>query len=127
NYAPSWGTSSLEDTFGMLRAEYDLNDNWTAYIAGGAKHTNEIGRYSSVTLNDTLGNATVTSSRIAHQEDNTSLMAGLNGKFQTGAVSHKLNFGLTGIWAQTRNAYDFDLTGHASNIYNPVDVAGPAK
>ncbi|MDE2033980.1 MAG: TonB-dependent receptor plug domain-containing protein, partial [Pseudomonas sp.] len=75
NYAPSWGTSSLEDTFGMLRAEYDLNDNWTAYIAGGAKHTNEIGRYSSVTLNDTLGNATVSGSRIAHQEDNTSLMA----------------------------------------------------
>lgn len=127
NYAPSWGTSSLEDTFGMLRAEYDLNDNWTAYIAGGAKHTNEIGRYSSVTLNDTLGNATVTGSRIAHQEDNTSLMAGLNGKFQTGAVSHKLNFGLTGIWAQTRNAYDFDLNGHASNIYNPVDVAEPVK
>ncbi|MDE1909096.1 MULTISPECIES: TonB-dependent siderophore receptor [unclassified Pseudomonas] len=127
NYAPSWGTSSLEDTFGMLRAEYDLNDNWTAYIAGGAKHTNEIGRYSSVTLNDTLGNATVSGSRIAHQEDNTSLMAGLNGKFQTGAVSHKLNFGLTGIWAQTRNAYDFDLNGHASNIYNPVDVAEPVK
>lgn len=127
NYAPSWGTSSLEDTFGMLRAEYDLNDNWTAYIAGGAKHTNEIGRYSSVTLNDTLGNASVTGSRIAHQEDNTSLMAGLNGKFQTGAVSHKLNFGLTGIWAQTRNAYDFDLNGHASNIYNPVDVAEPVK
>lgn len=127
NYAPSWGTSSLEDTFGMLRAEYDLNDNWTAYVAGGAKHTNEIGRYSSVTLNDTLGNATVSGSRIAHQEDNTSLMAGLNGKFQTGAVSHKLNFGLTGIWAQTRNAYDFDLNGHASNIYNPVDVAEPVK
>jgi iron complex outermembrane receptor protein len=127
NYAPSWGTSSLEDTFGMLRAEYDLNDNWTAYVAGGAKHTNEIGRYSSVTLNDTLGNATVSGSRIAHQEDNTSLMAGLNGKFQTGAVSHKLNVGLTGIWAQTRNAYDFDLNGHASNIYNPVDVAEPVK
>ncbi|QJI39100.1 TonB-dependent receptor [Pseudomonas sp. ADAK13] len=127
NYAPSWGTSSLEDTFGMLRAEYDLNDTWTAYIAGGAKHTNEIGRYSSVTLNDTLGNATVSGSRIAHQEDNTSLMAGLNGKFQTGSVSHKLNLGLTGIWAQTRNAYDFDFTGHASNIYNPVDVAEPVK
>jgi iron complex outermembrane receptor protein len=127
NYAPSWGTSSLEDTFGMLRAEYDLNDNWTAYVAGGAKHTNEIGRYSSVTLNDALGNATVSGSRIAHQEDNTSLMAGLNGKFQTGSVSHKLNLGLTGIWAQTRNAYDFDFTGHASNIYNPVDVAEPVK
>ena len=127
NYAPKWATTSLEDTFGMLRGEYDLNDNWTAYVAGGAKHTNEIGRYSSTTVNDNAGNATVTGSRIAHQEDNTSLMAGLNGKFQTGAVSHKLNFGLTGIWTQARNAYDFDFTGHASNIYNPVDVAEPVK
>lgn len=83
NYAPNWGTTSLEDTFGMLRGEYDLNDHWSAYIAGGAKHTNEIGRYSSVTLKDALGNATVSGSNIAHQEDNTSLMAGLNGKFQT--------------------------------------------
>ena len=24
-------------------------------------------------------------------------------------------------------AYDFDLNGHASNIYNPVDVAEPVK
>ncbi|MCF5723153.1 TonB-dependent receptor [Pseudomonas syringae] len=127
NYAPSWATTSLEDTFGMLRGEYDLNDTWTAYVAAGAKHTEEIGRYSSTTLNDTAGNATVTGSRIAHQEDNTSLMAGLNGKFQTGAVSHKLNFGLTGIWTQARNAYDFDFTGHASNIYNPVDVTEPVK
>ena len=127
NYAPKWATTSLEDTFGMLRGEYDLNDNWTAYVAGGVKHTNEIGRYSSTTVNDNAGNATVTGSRIAHQEDNTSLMAGLNGKFQTGAVSHKLNFGLTGIWTQARNAYDFDFTGHASNIYNPVDVAEPVK
>ncbi|WP_439862965.1 TonB-dependent receptor [Pseudomonas antarctica] len=127
NYAPSWGTTSLEDTFGMLRTEYDLNDNWTAYVAGGAKHTNEIGRYSSVTLNDALGNATVSGSHIAHQEDNTSLMAGLNGKFQTGAVSHQLNFGLTGIWAQTRNAFDFASGTQPTNIYNPADVSAPAK
>ncbi|MGY2293225.1 TonB-dependent receptor [Pseudomonas sp. SDO528_S397] len=127
NYAPNWGTTSLEDTFGLLRGEYDLNDNWTAYVAGGAKHTNELGRYSSVTLQDTLGNAKVSGSNIAHQEDNTSLMAGLNGKFQTGAVSHKLNLGVTGIWAQTRNAFDFDFSSHDSNIYHPVAVPEPAK
>ena len=127
NYAPGWGTTSLEDTFGMLRGEYDLNDNWTAYIAGGAKHTNELGRYSSVTLQDALGNATVSGSNIAHQEDNTSLMAGLNGKFQTGAVNHKLNFGLTGIWTQTRNAFDFASGSQPTNLYNPADVSAPAK
>jgi len=127
NYAPSWDSTNLEDTFGMLRGEYDLNDNWTAYLAGGAKHTREVGRYSSVTLTDNLGNANVSGSNIAHQEDNTSVMAGLNGKFQTGTVSHKLNFGLAGVWTQQRNAYDFDLTGHPSNIFNPSDVPAPQE
>lgn len=49
-----WDTSTLEDTFGMLRGEYDLSDNWTAYLAGGAKHTNETGLYSSLPLTDDL-------------------------------------------------------------------------
>lgn len=125
NYAPKWGYTDIEDTFGMLRAEYDLNDNWTAYAAAGAKHTREVGRYSSVTLADNLGNATLSGSFIPHDEDNTSTMAGLNGKFQTGPVSHKLNFGLAGIWAEQRSAYDFDLSSHPTNIYNPVDTPAP--
>lgn len=108
NYAPRWSSTNLEDTLGMLRAEYDLNENWTAYAAGGAKHSREMGRYSSITLIDNLGNATSSRSTIAHEEDNASLMAGLNGKFQTGPVSHRLNFGLAGIWTQARNAYVFN-------------------
>ncbi|SFP42802.1 TonB-dependent siderophore receptor [Pseudomonas sp. NFPP28] len=127
NYAPSWSSTNLEDTLGMLRAEYDLNDNWTAYAAGGAKHTREMGRYSSVTLTDNSGNALASRSTIAHEEDNRSLMGGLNGSFQTGPVSHRLNFGLAGIWTQARNAYVFNASSTATrtNIYDPVTGAPP--
>ncbi|AZF20649.1 TonB-dependent siderophore receptor [Pseudomonas sp. R3-52-08] len=125
NYAPSWSSTNLEDTLGMLRAEYDLNENWTAYAAGGIKHSREMGRYSSITLTDNLGNATSSRSTIAHEEDNTSLMAGLNGKFQTGPVSHRLNVGLAGIWTQARNAYVFNGSPSATNIYSPVTGAPP--
>ena len=127
NYAPSWSSTNLEDTLGMLRAEYDLNDNWTAYAAGGAKHTREMGRYSSVTLTDNSGNALASRSTIAHEEDNRSLMGGLNGSFQTGPVSHLLNFGLAGIWTQARNAYVFNASSTATrtNIYDPVTGAPP--
>lgn len=127
NYAPSWSSANLEDTLGMLRAEYDLNDNWTAYAAGGAKHTREMGRYSSVTLTDNSGNALASRSTIAHEEDNRSLMGGLNGSFQTGPVSHRLNFGLAGIWTQARNAYVFNASSTATrtNIYDPVTGAPP--
>jgi iron complex outermembrane receptor protein len=43
----------------------------------------------------------------------------------SGAVSHKLNFGLAGIWTQQRNAYDFDLASYNSNIYDPANVPAP--
>lgn len=52
-------------------------------------------------------------------------MAGLNGRFLTGPVSHKLNFGLAGIWTEQRSAYDFDLTKYANNIYHPVETPSP--
>ncbi|VVO41503.1 TonB-dependent receptor [Pseudomonas fluorescens] len=125
NYAPSWGFTEIEDTFGMLRAEYDLNDNWTAYAAGGAKHTREVGRYNSTTLVGNDGSSTTTGSFIPHDEDNKSAMAGLNGRFATGPVSHRLNFGLAGIWTEQRSAFDFDLTRYANNIYHPVEVPAP--
>lgn len=125
NYAPKWGFTEIEDTFGMLRGEYDLNDNWTAYVAGGAKHTRETGRYNSTTLVGNDGSSVTTGSFVPHDEDNTSAMAGLNGKFDTGPVSHKLNFGLAGIWAEQRSAYDFDLTKYANNIYHPVETPSP--
>lgn len=126
NYAPSWSSTNLEDTLGMLRAEYDLNENWTAYAAAGAKHSREMGRYSSVTLSDNFGNANASGSTIAREENNTSAMGGLNGKFQTGAVSHRLNFGLAGIWTEERNAYVFASAKTPTNIYHPVTGAPPA-
>lgn len=78
-YAQSWSYSQLEDTFGMARAEYDLSDSWTAYISGGAKHTRENGVYSSLTVTDLNGNARGGMLYPRHDEDNQSLMAGLNG------------------------------------------------
>ncbi|UXZ98398.1 TonB-dependent siderophore receptor [Pseudomonas phytophila] len=126
NYSPDYYSTETEDTFGMMRGEYDLNESWTVYAAAGAKHTREVGTYGTPTLSDNLGNFTVGSSFIPHDEDNVSTMAGINGKLQTGPVSHKLNLGIAGIWTQQRNAYDFNVGGaYTSNIYNPVSAPMP--
>ncbi|MHC8287775.1 TonB-dependent receptor [Pseudomonas sp. XS1P51] len=125
NYAQKWGFTQIEDTFGMLRAEYDLNDIWTVYAAGGAKHTREVGNYDGTTLVGNDGSSVTSGSFIPHDEDNKSVMAGLNGRFATGPVSHKLNFGLAGIWTEQRNAFDFDSNQYPNNIYHPVAVPAP--
>lgn len=125
NYAPSWTNTQTEDTFGMLRGEYDLNDSWTVYLAGGARHSREVGTYGSPTLTDNQGSLTNGSSFIPADYDNVSAMAGINGKLQTGPVSHKLNLGVAGIWAETRAAYDFGLTTATNNLDNPVSTPMP--
>ena len=125
NYSQKWTSTDLEDTFGMARAEYDLSDHWTAYAAAGAKHTREVGDYSTPTLINSAGATTASNMFVAHDENNRSAMAGLRGMFQTGPVSHQVNLGVSGIWTQQRSAYDLSGT-FSNNLYDTVDVPKPA-
>ncbi|MCO8160558.1 TonB-dependent siderophore receptor [Pseudomonas sp. 21LCFQ010] len=119
NYGQDWTYSETEDTFGMLRGEWDLSDNWTAYLAGGVKHTRETGIYGTPTLVGNNGAATVGGSEIPHNEDNTTFSAGLNGRLQTGPVSHQIAVGASTIWTQQENAYVFyRSTPGNTNIYS---------
>lgn len=127
NYGQDWTYSETEDTFGMARGEWDLNDSWTAYLAGGAKHTRETGVYGTPTLtNAATGAATLGGSIIPHNEDNTTVMAGLNGKLQTGPISHQINIGASSIWTQQENAYTF-FSSRATNIYNTPALSKPTS
>jgi iron complex outermembrane receptor protein len=49
NYAQPWTYSKQEDTVGMLRGEYDIAPNWTAYAGIGSRHTTELGQYETPT------------------------------------------------------------------------------
>ena len=128
NYGQNWTYTDTEDTFGMLRGEWDLNDSWTAYLAGGAKHTRETGVYGTPSLTSAgNGAATIGGSMIPHQEDNTTVMTGLNGNLQTGPVSHQISLGASSIWAEKRNAYQFYRSTGPTNIYNTSDLAKPTS
>jgi iron complex outermembrane recepter protein len=127
NYSQDWTWSQLEDTYGMVNGEYDLNDNWTVYAAGGAKHTVENGIYSSLYVSDANGTAKGGFLYPPHEEDNKSAMGGLNGHFDTGPVSHKMNFGLSGVWGEQRSAYEalFVASRFPGNLYNPTQAPRP--
>lgn len=126
NYGQDWTYSETEDTFGMVRGDWDLSENWTAYLAGGAKHTRETGVYATPTLVGNNGVATIGGSEIPHNEDNTTFSAGLNGRFNTGPVSHQVAIGGSTIWTEQENAYTFyrSVTGN-SNIYNTPALPKP--
>ncbi|MGA9704426.1 TonB-dependent siderophore receptor [Pseudomonas sp.] len=127
NYAQDWSWSELEDTYGMFNAEYDLNENWTAYMGGGAKHTRENGQYSSLYVGNN-GAGQVGFLYSPHDEDNKSAMGGVNGHFSTGPVTHQINVGLSGIWGEQRSAFEAILRANRQpgNLYNPTQIPRPS-
>ncbi|MCP6385251.1 hypothetical protein NL438_26320, partial [Klebsiella pneumoniae] len=72
------------------------------------------------------GTASVGGSEIPHNEDNTSFSTGLNGRLQTGLVSHQIAIGASTIWTEQENAYTFysSTTGN-TNIYNRSNLPKP--
>ncbi len=127
NYSQDWSWSELEDTYGMFNAEYDLTDSWTAYVGGGAKHTRENGEYSSLYVGNS-GAGQIGFLYSPHDEDNKSAIAGLNGHFDTGPVTHQMNLGLSGIWGEQRSAFEAILQANRrpGNLYNPIQIARPS-
>ncbi|MNG92612.1 Ferrichrome receptor FcuA precursor [compost metagenome] len=125
NYGQDWAWTETEDTFGMVRGDYDFNDNWSAYLSGGIKHTHENGFYGTPILTDAAtGDATIGGSEIPHNEDNTTLMGGINGRLLTGPVSHQLNVGAASIWTQQENAFVF-YNSQDTNLYHTDPLPRP--
>lgn len=127
NYAQSWTWSQLEDTYGMFNAEYDLSENWTAFLAAGGKYSRENGVYSSLYVSNFNGAATVGRLYTPRDEESRSATAGVRGTLSTGPVSHQLNLALSGNWREFRSANEF--TGPAgrpgNNLYDPFPINEP--
>jgi len=126
NYAQPWSNSSLEDTFGVVRAEYDFAPWITGYVAAGAHHGNEFGDYVSPTLLDRAGNATETRFTVPYIADTATGEAGVNMHFDTGEVSHRVNVGFSALTFRKKAAYAGSLDPIQTNLYAPTYVPVPA-
>ncbi|HDS1734281.1 TonB-dependent receptor [Pseudomonas sp. BP8] len=125
NFAQPWTYSRAKDTFGALRGEYDLSDNWMVYGAVGARKGDyDFLRHAVVVANDS-GRFTVSPRAFQREEEVRTATVGARSWFNTGAVGHTLNVSL--------NRFDmtFDNSGARyasgiSNLYDPVTLAQPA-
>ncbi|WP_454752616.1 hypothetical protein [Cupriavidus necator] len=43
--------AARRETYGTIRAEYDIAPAWTTYVGLGAHHANEFGNYGGATVN----------------------------------------------------------------------------
>ena len=123
NYAQPWTYSSMEDTVGMLRGEYDIAPDWTVYAGVGTRHTTENGDYSTVTYD--AGSASAYRMGTMHKEYSISAQAGIRGKFDTGPVTHTVNAGWQVNRVAAYNAYDFSAS-FPTSLYDTPMVDRPA-
>lgn len=124
NYAQPWSGSSLEDTFGVVRAEYDFTPWLTGYAAAGGHHGHEFGDYVSPTLIDNAGNATESRFTVPYIADTGTGEAGFNAHFDTGDVTHRVTLGFSALSTNKKAAYAGSDT-FDTNIYHPTSVATP--
>ncbi|PWD63330.1 TonB-dependent siderophore receptor [Pectobacterium parmentieri] len=127
NYSQRWVYTDMKSRFGMLRGEYDLDNQWTLYSGIGMSNTEELGNYSTPKL-AAVGDGSATLGRLstAYIAQNTSSLAGIRGNFDTGPVKHEVNLGYSGIHTKAKVAYTMSKYDYASDIYNTPVVDFPA-
>ncbi|MDQ2147412.1 TonB-dependent siderophore receptor [Alcaligenaceae bacterium C4P045] len=123
NYGQPWTFSELESTFGVLRAEYDFNNNWMGYAAAGVSHDHESGDYATPNVNGS-GIGTINRLTVPYERDSATGEIGLRGQFKTGMVGHRVNAAVSASRIKQATAYEFVAAGPI-DINNPVYVPRP--
>ncbi|WP_411827298.1 TonB-dependent receptor [Luteolibacter sp. AS25] len=122
----SWTYADSEEFFGVLRAEYDFYENWSAWAAIGGRSGDEENRFANPRVSNVDG--TANSYRFDNTREDTVLTGevGVRGDFLTGPVRHRPSLSFMAYSLDSKNAYAFsDFGGFATNIYQPGTVAQP--
>jgi len=125
NYAQPWTYSNARDMFGTARAEWDLNDQFTAWAAGGLKRGKEDNSLASPTMVNSSGIANTGRFDNTREDDVATGEIGLRGRFVTGTVKHQVVASASWFRHEERNAYAFRGATNPINIYDPVGSPRP--
>ncbi|WP_174828117.1 TonB-dependent siderophore receptor [Snodgrassella sp. ESL0253] len=120
---PDWSYVSNKDRGAMMRGEYDISDNITAYAAFGRSKTNyKYNGATSANLLDNQGTIQTVMAQLAFDVDKKSADVGLRGQFDTGPVNHQWVINTT---YYKHNQHDYGVRSIPSatwitNMYHPV-------
>ena len=97
SYPGAWGDLEMEDSSGVVRAEYDVSGAVTVYAGAGARRSRMDALTANPELTDNAGNYQYAPAWQLFDVDSSSFEAGLNSAFTTGAVSHQLTVSATRV------------------------------
>lgn len=125
NFAQPWTYTDEEQLFGVVRGEFDVNDDLTVWAAFGGRS----GKEDNVLANPNAApDGTLSAYRFDNVREDHVFSADVGVRFDvtTGSVDHRIVASASQVQLRSENAYAFSsFAGFASNLYNPVDVAPP--
>ncbi|MEE4888758.1 TonB-dependent receptor [Pseudomonas alliivorans] len=126
NYAQSWSKARTEDMFGMVNAEYDVNDSVMLYGGVGARKSDHDFLRHAVSITNDAGNFSVQPRDFTRDENVRTATAGVRNWFKTGPVSHEVNLAASYFYMDFENG-GARYAPSPSNLFNPVDTPTPAN
>lgn len=118
NLGQNWYNSHSDDTFGMLRAEYDVTDNITAYGAFGTRRNSFLGLYNFIYIKNAAGDFDANNYYQPNYTTSYTGEVGVRTRFNTGPVRHEVTLSATRLWYETGNLAPV-ISTFSSNIFNP--------
>ncbi len=108
-----------KERYGLLRVDYDFNENWSAYAAAGLRHSEQDYAYNVFRLTALDGTARVINYAYPKESRANTQEIGTKGKFQTGDLAHEMTVALNRThWTAYTNTKT--LNAYNTNFYNIV-------
>lgn len=124
NFFPDWTFWKAKEHAGVVRAEFDVSQDWAVYGAVGGMDYDFSSLQTSWLMLDDQGNMGARPTRLNERVKTLTGEIGVRGRFHTGSVGHEA----------VVSASFFDLDHQQlriqspivlSNLYEPVDLAKP--
>lgn len=125
NFQQSWAHIYAQDTWFMVRGEYDFASDWTAFVAYGRRQSDMDTLVSLQRLINADGDINQTFAYIPRWQKTPTGELGVRGSFATGGVTHDISVVASAL-RQDFGAFNSIAPGGITNLYDPVNSPLPA-
>ncbi|HVI27876.1 TonB-dependent receptor [Hansschlegelia sp.] len=119
-----WYYTKGEDITGVVRAEYDVTENFTAYATFGAHRNTLTGLYNFEYIKNAAGDFDANNYYQPTYNRAWTGETGVKARLETGPVRHELTISATRLYSELGNRPQV-ISTYSSNIYDPGGVKKP--
>lgn len=123
---PGLGWSDGRNGSALLKVEYDITDNFSAYASYGRRKLNWGAIAANPVITDIAGNYSYFGGWQRMSVDSESMDAGLRGSFSTGPVAHNVALSVSRLEQEQGLGFYTGFPGGTSNLYAGLQFPTPS-